>query len=400
MLEQLTRATFLHLSEPAGPGWLSIALPVGEAGGHAAATRLRQLRPALTAHLQAQGLAPAALAALLRPVEDLVEDLEHRANDHAPRVLLTSPGCTITCWVDGPIPEVVVFSPRPHLKPLLPLMTAPYYLLTLGKAGVQLFAGLGTTLERVALPGAPANLAALLQYDEFEAQHQLHPGVPGRGGERGPIFHGQGDAADQLKPQLRRYCQQIDRALRQALPEAREALILCGVSYLLDIYRAVSRYPTISAAAIVGSPERMTTAELASRAWAIVRPDAAAAQRAARERYDALAARGDARICTSIRLILPAAVAGQVETAFVALDQEQWGRYDPRGGSIVLHTTQLPGDEDLLNTVALQTIRHGGAAFVTPTGELPDGVTCAAVLRPGARGGVTTPPTTVAPGAA
>lgn len=401
MLEPLTRTTLLRLTEPVNDGWLSIALPVGAAGGHAAAIRLRQLLPSLTAQLQAQGLTPAAMAALLRAVEALEEDLKHRTNDHAPWLLLASPEHTVTYRLDGPVPELVVFGPRPHLKPLLPLMTeaAPYYVLVLGKAGVQLCAGHGATLEPVALPGAPADLAALLQYDEFEAQHQLHPGVPGTGGERGPIFHGQGDAADELKPQLRRYCQQIDRALLHALPAAREPLILCGVAYLLDIYRAVSRYPTISTTAIVGSPERMSRAELAARAWAIVGPDATAAQRTARDRFDALAARGDARSCMALRLILPAAAAGQVESAFVALDEAQWGRYDASSGSIALHPAQLPGDEDLLNLVVLLTIRHGGAAFVMPTGELPGGVTCAAILRPGARGAGAREPTTVSPGA-
>ncbi len=386
MLEYLTRDMFLRLAEPAPEGCLSIYLPVGEAGGRAAANRLRQVLRVFEQQLDAQGVAPAMVAGQLRAARGLVEDLAHQINDHAARVLLAWPDRSVGYRLAGPVPELLVFGRWPHLKPLAPLVTerGRYYVLSLGKASVQLFAGKGAALEPLDLPGAPSGLDEALQYDEFERQYQMHPGVPGRGGERGPVFHGHGGVSDELKSQIQRYCQQIDRALLRALPESRDPLVLCGADYVLAIYRAVSRYPTIASAAIVGSPARLTPAELGARAWEIVRPDTTEERRAARERYEALAARNNHRVAAKLSLILPAAAAGQVDTLFVALDREQWGRYDPASGELLLHETQQFGDDDLLNLAAVLAMQCSGTVYAAPAGEAPGEEGCAAILRPGA----------------
>lgn len=385
MLEYLTREMFLDLATPAAEGCLSIYLPVGDAGGRAAANRLRQILRGFEEQLEARSVAPATVANQLRAAWDLVEELAHQINNHAACVLLAWPDRAVTYRVPGPVPELVVLGQWPHLKPLMPLVTnhATYYVLSLGKAGVQLFAGKGATLEPRELPGAPSGLDELLQYDEFEPQRQLHPGVPGAGGERGPVFHGQGGAADELKSQLQRYCQQVDRALLRALPETRAPLVLCGTAYVLAIYRAVSRYPAISAEAIVGSPARLTPAELGARAWEIARPNPTEERRAARERYEALAARNNHRIAATLSLVLPAAAAGQVDTLFVALDREQWGRYDPLTGAMTLHETQEVGDDDLLNVAAVLSMQYSGTVHAAPASEAPGDEGCAAILRPG-----------------
>lgn len=387
MLSHLTRDEFLRLAEPSEERALSIYLPVGEPGGRAAARRLRQILPDLHEQLQAQGVPPETTDRLLSPVRELVGDLEHRVNDHAARALFARPAWSATYRLPEPVRELVIFSRQLHLKPLIPLLTdsAAYHLLAVGKGGVRLFQGLGPTLEPLALAGAPASLPDLLKYDEFAPQRQLHAGIPGTGGERGPIFHGQGDAADELKPQLIRYCQEIDRALLGASREPRLPLVLCGTDYLLAIYRAVSRHPAIHEAAIVGSPDRIPPAELAARAWAIVRPAAEQVRAAALARCYALAGSDRHRTADAIRTILSAAVAGQVDTVFVAGDQEQWGRYDAASGQIKQHAQQRREDIDLLNLAVVETIRHGGSAHMVPSSALPGHDHCAAILRPGAR---------------
>ncbi|NTU78991.1 MAG: hypothetical protein HGA45_06245 [Chloroflexales bacterium] len=383
MLVHLTRAKLLRLAAPAAEPCLSIYLPVGEEGGRLAATRLRQLLRHLQDHLPAQGLGSATSARLVDAVWALADDLEHQANDHAPLVYLARPDHVVVERLPDPVPELAVLGTRLHLKPLLPLVTRSptYALLALSKGEIRLFHGVGASLTPLALPGAPAGLDAFLQNTEFAPQRQLHPGIPGQGGARGAIFHGQGDAADHLKPQLQHYCRQIDRALHEVLPDPGEPLVLCGVDYLLAIYRAISRHPTILDATIVGSPERLAPAELGTRAWAIVRPSTEQAQRAAVARYATVAASAPAHVCTALRQLLPAAAAGQVETAFVAIDREQWGHYDEATGHVLLHETQQALDEDLLNSVALETLRHGGSAYVLPAEALPGGGLCAATLR-------------------
>lgn len=383
MLVHLPRAELLRLAEPSAERCVSIYLPVGASGGHAAAKRLRQILRELQDQIEGQGLASATSAQLLGAVGALAGELEIRANDHAPLVILARRDDALVARLPGPVPELAVYGPRLHLKPLLPLAAEPaaYYLLALGKGGVRLFRGVGVALEPLALPGAPESVDALLESVEFEPQRQLHPGVPGKGGARGAVFHGQGDAADHLKSQLRRYCQQVDRALLETVGTSRTPLVLCGVDYLLAIYRACSRYPMLADEAIYGSPGRLTPAQLGEWAWAIVRPRAEQALSAAFERY-AAGAHSAERVCTVLRQLLPAAAAGQVDTAFVALDWEQWGRYDAATGHVLMHKERQPGDEDLLNVAALETLRHGGDAYALLASAVPGGELSAAILRP------------------
>lgn len=387
MLTHLTRDEFLRLAEPSDEYGLSLYLPVGEPGGRAAARHLRQILPDLQEQLQAQGVPPETAETLLSPARELVDELERRVNDHAARALFARPGWSAGYQLPEPVRELVVYHRQLHLKPLIPLLSdsATYHLLTVGKGGVRLFQGVGEALEPLALPGAPTSLPDLLKYDEFAPQRQLHAGVPGTGGERGPIFHGQGDASDELKPQLIRYCQAIDRALLSALPEPRPPLVLCGADYLLAIYRAVSHHPAIHAVTIGGSPDRIAPAELAARAWAMMQPAAERERAAALERYHALAGSDHQRTASAMRSILSAAFAGQVETIFVAGDQEHWGRYDATNGQVKRHEQQRRDDIDLLNLAAIETIRRGGMAHVVPSGALPGHDHCAAILRPGGR---------------
>lgn len=67
-----------------------------------------------------------------------------------------------------------------------------FYVLTLSLSGVRLFRGRRHSPSPLTLHGVPTSLQAALKRDEFAKEAQFHPGVPGRGRERGVIFHGQG----------------------------------------------------------------------------------------------------------------------------------------------------------------------------------------------------------------
>lgn len=99
------------------------------------------------------------------------------------------------------------------------------------------------------------------------------------------------------------------------------------------------------------------------------------------ERYTTLAAAGSRHVRADTRQVLLAAAAGQVATVFVALDHEQWGSYDAATGLVALHNERQPADEDLLNLIALETLRHNGSVFVVPSAAMPGGASSAAILR-------------------
>jgi len=83
----------------------------------------------------------------------------------------------------------------------------------------------------------------------------------------------------------------------------------------------------------------------------------------------------------AIEEALPAAFYGRVESLFVALDQEQWGRFDPATNTLALHTEAESGDVDLLDVAAIQTLLHGGKVYAVERTEMPGDSLVAAVFR-------------------
>jgi len=111
----------------------------------------------------------------------------------------------------------------------------------------------------------------------------------------------------------------------------------------------------------------------------LVEPTVLQAQQAAAVRYQELA--NTERASSNSSEIVPAAYYGRVESLFVAVDQEQWGSFDPATETLQIHELVEPGDEDLLDLAATQTLLHGGAVYAVEQAQMPAGVPLAAVFR-------------------
>jgi hypothetical protein len=279
---------------------------------------------------------------------------------------------------------LVLVSDRFHLKPLLPLLSGDgrFYVLALSQNEVRLLLGARYHITTIDLEDVPESLAEALRFDDPEKQQQFHTATASSGtpGGRPAVFHGHGVSSDDKQSNLLRYFQQIDRGLQSLLPyDEPVPLVLAGVEYLLPIYHDANHYPYLMDQGVTGNPEEMSPAELHERAWAIVHPHFEQSRQEARARYEQLAntdqASGD------IRTILPAAHYGRVDTLFVALGRQQWGRFDPDTNTIQLRAEPEPEDEDLLNTAAIQTMSNGGTVFAVEPDDMPDQLPLAAIFR-------------------
>jgi hypothetical protein len=54
---------------------------------------------------------------------------------------------------------------------------------------------------------------------------------------------------------------------------------------------------------------------------------------------------------------------GRVDTLFIDCSRPLWGRIDAASGTIELHDDPLPGDADLIEVAAGETLRHDGHVF-------------------------------------
>lgn len=276
--------------------------------------------------------------------------------------------------------ELVVVGERCHVKPLLPLFMGDghFFVLALSQNQIRLLEGTRYSVDEIDLEGVPTSLVEALGEDR-EKQLQFHTRTGASGtGRRAAGFHGH-DPADEAKDRILRYFRQVNDGLSQVLKDERAPLVLAGVDYLLPLYREANTYPHLSEQGITGNPEALTPAELHGRAWEIVQLRFLEAKQAARLQYQGLA--GTGRTSTNVKEVVPAAYHGRVEVLFVALGIQQWGRFVPETNTVHLRPEPTPGDEDLLDLAAIQTVLNGGTVYAVEPETVPDGASLAAIFR-------------------
>ena len=155
--------------------------------------------------------------------------------------------------------------------------------------------------------------------------------------------------------------------------------MLAGVEYLLPLYRETSNYQHVVEEGITGNPEALKPEELQAKAWEIVEPIFLQEQQEAIDHYKELTPTG--RTSNEVKEVVPAAYYGRVDQLFVAVGVRQWGSFNPDTSTIDIHPEQKPGDEDLLNAAAIQTLLNGGTVYAVEPEKVPDEAPLAAVFR-------------------
>jgi hypothetical protein len=277
--------------------------------------------------------------------------------------------------------ELAVVTDHFHIKPLVPLVTsdARFYILAASQSRVRLFHCTRQAIREMELEAMPKNLSEALKYDDHEKQLQFHTGAGGTGGRRPAVFHGHGVGTDDAKDRILRYFREIDRSLSDVMRDEKSPLVLAGVDYLLPIYREANSYPHLLVEGISGNPDEMEEKDLRDKAWDLIEPLVKEAQADAARRYHDLV--GTGKTSRDLENIIVAAGDGRVELLFLAEDAQQWGRFDSEKGGMEVHRAQKPGDADLLNLAAVETLRKGGGVYVLAQGKVPDDAVAAALLR-------------------
>lgn len=278
--------------------------------------------------------------------------------------------------------ELVVVTDRFHFKPLLPLLSGDgqFYILALSQNQVRLFQGTRYSVSEIELEDVPTSIAEALRYDDPEKSLQFHTGTSGgQGGDRAAMFHGQGAGNDDQKENVLRYFRKVDSGLQELLKDRRSPLVLAGVDYLLPIYQQANTYPYLLDEGVTGNPDQLKAEELHAQAWEIVQPHFERSQQETAARYQELA--GTGKTATNIQEVVPSAYYQRVESLFVPVGLQKWGRFHPDTSEVELHEEHQPGDEDLMDLAALHTLFNGGTVYAVEPEQVPGNNSLAAVLR-------------------
>ncbi|HXH20553.1 MAG TPA: hypothetical protein VNN10_00895 [Dehalococcoidia bacterium] len=379
----ITHADLRDLLRSRGPHRVSIYLPTRKAGPATRENpiRLKNLLRLAEEQLVASGMRPTSAKDLLRPGYEIEEVQEFRADLGNGLALFFDDHGMRRYRLPVETPELAVVSDRFDVKPLLSLLLedAAYYLLALSMNETRAFRGHRFDIHELAIEGMPRSIEEALWPDDLEKQTQFRTAITAVSGRGDAVFYSSGDpAADRLKEDIARYFKMVDDAVVKAIQDGRAPLVLASVEYLQSIYRNVSSHKRILEDGIKGNPDRMSPERLAEEAWPLVREYYEAEREAEAERFGNLT--GTGRTSTSVAEIVEAAAKGRVETLWVASGEERWGRLLP-GGRAEEHDVQQPGDDDLLDIAAVETLANGGTAYVVERERVPGRGQVAAIFR-------------------
>jgi hypothetical protein len=266
-----------------------------------------------------------------------------------------------------------VVARHPHIKPLLPLLSGDgrFFILALSGNEVRLLEGARDGVQQVDLAGVPHGLAEALRTHDRDEPLTFHT-HPSLGlGRKGAIFHGHGVGIDDVKGDLLRYFQAVDRGLHEFLRQERAPLVLAGVEELWPLYRKANTYPHLVEGGVAGSPDRCGPAELHDRAWPLVRPLFRRARQRALILYAQLA--GTGRTAADLAQVVFAACQGRLEVLFTTTNPGPVGTVDLEAGTVTLGVSGRPGGDDLTNWAAVYTLWHGGTVYPLEPQDVPGG---------------------------
>lgn len=385
MFETIDRGQLADLVVYEAEPCVSIYLPLHRFGVEKRQNSLvlRRLLRSAEEQLRDRGLTRDEAAEILAPVERLIGGSELWLDPCAGLALFAAPVVYRAFQLDTPPKEAVIVSNRFAIRPLLPLLEADgrFYILALSVQHVRLLEGDRHGVRPVDLPRLPVNLRDALGVTEYYSELQVHGASPSAElGRRKGIVHGHGDSDEEhFKRDLVNYFRKVADALRHGLPDHEAPLVLAAVEEYLPLYRTASGDPRLLDQPVRGNPDFSTDEELRQKAWPIVEPKLLEKRDHDLERFGKL--RGGARTSTDLAEIVFAAREGRVETLFVDPQAERWGTCDPVRREARIHDGRAPGDEELLERAAADTLTRGGIVHAVSPGAMPVPGLIAATLR-------------------
>lgn len=384
-MDILNPAALKSLIAQQGKWCVSLYMPTHRAGQEQQQDpiRLKNLLAEAEANLLANGVRRPEVQKLMHPAEELLWDRDFWQHQGDGLAIFLTDQFHKVYRLPVEFEELIHTGNSFHIKPLLPCLGRgiKFYVLAVSMNNARLFEGNADTMSEIELD-FPTSMESALWMDDPEKYLNMHSGSISMGQGKGGagVFHGH-DPADEDKTNILRFFQSVNQGLNDLLDEKNIPMVLAGVDYLLPIFREASSYQNLLEDEITGNPDRETLKELHTKAWQIVRPIFEESQKKAFEKYEQLSGQKSDLATSDIKTAVKAAVFGQVETIFVPLEMQKWGRYDAENNKVIVQNQPESENEDLYDFAATQTLLNSGQVFAVPPEQMPGGGEIAVILR-------------------
>lgn len=384
-MEKITKDILQHLlsDELRGPH-VSLYMPAVQAGQQTQQNPIHFKNAVREAEskLRERGMNVHEAETFLRTAMRSFDDVDFWQHQNAGLAVFIAEGQCYEFRLPIEFQPLVVVHNRFYIKPLLPAIAdgERFYILALSKNRVRLFDCDSRHAHEIDMQDVPTSLADALGYELTKPDLSFH-GAAGvsNPAERRPDRKGQVASAyeEDDKIEVHQFFKRLNPRLRRYLQNG-APLVVAGVEYLLGIYQQESDYEPI-AGTIPGNFDVERPQTIHEQAWPIVEPYFAQARQDALTRFAELSGTGRAAI--GLKEVTVAAIEGRIDTLFVARDAQRWGKVDAENRQVQIHEQPKPGDEELLDLVAANTLLKDGRVFVLAPEQIPGGQPQAAILR-------------------
>ncbi|MGI8742217.1 MAG: hypothetical protein ACR2NN_06530 [Bryobacteraceae bacterium] len=381
-VSQLSMSVIKELAAASGP-CISILLPIERDGVRSPQNHTRLKHAIETAGQLLADKTQAAVQAkpLMATLHDLARETQDWSGDHKSLALFRSPEMFQVFRLALEVPESVTVGDHFMIAPLLPLLNADqtFYILALSQKHIRLLRCAGHSSEEVPLPDSvPATLWEDKQSDQPDHdQNNRGSAGPSVGAMKGVMSTTNTDREDRDEYLLHFY-KHVSKGVNELLKNESAPLVIAGVDYEIALFRRENSYPYLAEGAVHGAADGLKGGELHKRALEAVQSYFEAPLKQALERFEK---QGNDRSSTTVKEIVKAAFDGRVSELILAEGARYMGNFDESTDSVRGHKQPLPGDEDLLNAAAAQTILHAGHVFVVPASKVPHGAPAIALFR-------------------
>jgi hypothetical protein len=251
-----------------------------------------------------------------------------------------------------------------YITPLLSALTThpQFVILALSQNHVRLLRCSNLEAVEVHLPDSlPRSVAQAGAFDKPDHDLENRSAAGSAPGSRHRIHFGTGKDEEKKEEYIAHFFTIIDQEVNQLYRRERLPLILAAVRRESALYKRVSSYPHLVEGSIQGSPEGISSSQLHRSALGILEEDAAAEEEKLLSQFAEAGQRG--LTLTHIPTIRTAALRGQIHLLLLV---------EP--GSAL-------EEAELLNSIALETLRHDGHVATFAHRSLPSREPAAAILR-------------------